>query len=98
MVGTDYILNFVKEFNDFEDSSIFDRKLRILINASIGKLENEGIPNEFMPNTPQSDAYCLCIARNVAMMLNPDIDYDMQSSMYLTDVNELRTALLLNPR
>lgn len=93
-VSNAYILTFVKQFNDFDDTSIFDEKLNLLINAEIGKLANKGISNQFIENSPEGDAYCLCIARAILINLNPNIDIEFQQGLLLTEINELRCSLI----
>ena len=93
-VSNAYILTFVKQFNDFDDTSIFDEKLNLLINAEIGKLANKGIPNQFIENSHECDAYCLCIARAILISLNPNINIEFQQGLLLTETNELRCSLI----
>lgn len=95
MLTKDYVLTFVKEFNDIaDDTDIFDKKLNLLISAEMGKLSAEGITNSFDESTELGDMYCLCVAEGVRIAMNQDMDYDMLSSMSLDNRIILRNALL----
>lgn len=90
MLGTEYVLSFVKDYNDYEDTDIFDSKLKRLISASMGRMQAEGIPNIFDEDTDEGNMYCSCVALRCEIDNNRDADCTMLRSLLLSDEIILR--------
>lgn len=84
------MLNDIKELLDMEDTELFDNKLsNLLIPASIVKLQIEGV-KEIETTNEYYSFYCICVAYNVALNMNLDINQSTLQRLYLTSVNSLR--------
>lgn len=95
MLTVDYVLAYVKNFDDYDDTDIFDSKLKMLISSNIGRLEAEGIPNIFDADTPAGDMYCQCIAQRIRIDTNDNADMKMLRSLLQSDEITLRCYAML---
>ena len=89
----DQIVYDVKQVLPIYDTDLYDTQLYYVVQAAISKLENEGIPNVFEPNTYRYYDYLTCIRYQVAMDMDLDIDIDRLKSQYITRANTLRCTL-----
>lgn len=85
-----YIVGKLKEILPIANTNLYDEQLTILTNASMSKLETEGVPNAFEDDTPEGFDYVLCVAYQVAMDMDFDIDRNRLYEQYITRVNTLR--------
>lgn len=84
------IIEKIKILLDMEDTREYDEKLKILVNGAIGTLKKAGVPfieskNDYFDN------YCICLAMEVAKMMDMDFNFENLQRLYLTSVNILRT-------
>ncbi|MEG0093157.1 MAG: hypothetical protein RR945_02125 [Erysipelotrichaceae bacterium] len=95
MLSDEFILEKIKLILEYDDTEAFDEKLKVLIQGTIGKLENEGVKNIY--NEKSEDVYkavdyVVCIAYQVAVDGQLDIDYDKLNRMYTSRVISLRCS------
>lgn len=95
MLSDEFVLKKIKPILEYDDTDAFDEKLKVLIQGAIGKLENEGVKNIY--NEEDKDVYkatdyAICIAYQVAIDGQLDIDYDKLYRMYTSRVIFLRCS------
>lgn len=89
----DQIVYDVKQVLPIYDTDLYDTQLYFLVQSAMSKLENEGIPNVFEPNTFKYYDYLTCIRYQVACDMDLDIDIDRLKAQYITRANTLRCSL-----
>lgn len=89
----DQIIFDVKSVLPIADTDMYDTQLNILVNASISKLEDEGIPNVFEYESSDYYNYLTCVRYQVACDLDLDIDIEKLEKLYITRANTLRCSL-----
>ncbi|MFV0551755.1 MAG: hypothetical protein ACK5L6_07530 [Anaerorhabdus sp.] len=95
MLSDEFILKKIKPILEYDDTGAFDEKLKVLIQGAIGKLENEGVKNIYSEESNEiykAADYTICIAYQVAMDGQLDIDYDKLNRMYTSRVISLRCS------
>lgn len=97
MLTDEFILEKTKQILDYDDTTAFDEKLRVLIQGAIGKLENEGVKNIYSEESVEiykAIDYVICVVYQVAVDGQLDIDYEKLSRMYASRVISLRCSQL----
>lgn len=89
MLTTDYIVEQMKVLLPIY-SNTYDAQLKIIVSGAINKLKNEGVTNEYEENTNDAFDYIMCIAYQVAMDMDFDVDINRMRQQYLSRVNTLR--------
>lgn len=89
----DQIIKDVKSVLPIANTDMYEADLNIFVNASISKLESEGIPNVFEYETSAYYDYVTCIRYQVACDLDLDIDIERLKEQYITRANTLRCSL-----
>ena len=89
----DQIVYDVKQVLPIYDTELYNTQLHFLVQSAISKLESEGVPNVFEPNTFRYYDYLTCIRYQVARDMDLDIDDDRLLRQYITRVNTLRCTL-----
>lgn len=92
----DQIINDVKTVLPIYDTTLYNDDLVIIVNGAIHKLETEGIPNEFIYQSPAYYDYITCVRYQVACDMDLDIDIERLKAQYVTRANTLRCSL--NPK
>lgn len=94
MLSVDYLIDKLKQILPISKTDIYDEQLKILTQASMSKLETEGVPNVFEEDTQVGFDYLMCVAYQVSKDMDFDIDRTSLDAQYITRVNTLRTKLL----
>lgn len=89
----DQIVDDVKQVLPIYDTDLYDEQLYIIVQGAIGKLENEGVPNEFEYGSFKYYDYLSCIRYQAACDMDLDIDLERLKEQYITRVNTLRCSL-----
>lgn len=89
----DQIVYDVKQVLPIYDTELYNTELLYAVKGAVSKLENEGVPNVFEPNTFRYYDYLTCIRYQVAVDMDLDIDIERLKSQYITRVNTLRCSL-----
>ena len=106
MLSNDFMLEKVKILLNIDDTDLYDERLDLLIGGAVSKLATEGIPNGDLfndednehPLSNLSKDYLICIAYQVGLDLNLDIDLQTFYVQYMTRVGTLRCNVsLLQP-
>ena len=91
----DELITKVKVLLDISDTEIYDAKLEILVPGGMSKLKNEGIPFELIKEDDklQMSDYAICLAYQISLDLDFDVDIKSLARMYANRVISLRESL-----
>lgn len=77
----------------YEETTIYDEQLTMLVQGAISKMESEGVPLMFEQGSNPYYDYLTCLRYQVASDMDLDIDLSRLKEQYLTRMNTLRCSL-----
>lgn len=95
MLSKDYVINKVISLLPI-DSNSYNEQVDILVQGAMSKLKSEGVDSIYIEEDDSNALdYCVCVAYQVSMDIDADVDYERLAKQYVTRVNTLRTNLIV---
>lgn len=93
MITADDLLEKIKTLLEISETKVYDEQLKILIGASIIKLQSEGVNPPENLRVDWLDQYIVCVFINVASGFDMDLDLKVLRETYNINVANLRLEL-----
>lgn len=86
------LLEDIKKFLAGFESAMYDEQLKISIDGGVNKLASEGVPPPKDRTSVYYNDYVICLAWQVQMDVDLDVNIERANQMYITRVNTLRSV------